>query len=228
MMRATLVNAIAVLFGGGIGLLLQHKISQGLSQNLIRAIGLCVCIIGVSGALNGDFMLLVVSLAIGALIGELLKIEDCLSNFGLWLQKKLPHSKNRHTFSQGFVTASLLFCVGAMSIVGSIESGLNHNYQIIFTKSVLDGISAMILASTFGFGVLFSAMVILIYQGSMELCAGFMQTIVTDALTTQISAVGSVMILGIGFNMAAGAKIKTANLLPSLLVAIGYYCFTHL
>jgi len=223
---ATLVNAAAVLIGGGAGLLFNRKIPRTLCENIMRVIGLCVCVIGISGALSGDFMLMIVSLSLGMLVGELLKIEDALGKAGIWLQKKLTRTKGENTFAQGFVTASLLFCTGAMSIVGSIESGLNHDYRIIFTKSVLDGVSAVIFASTFGFGVLFSAAAILIYQGSIELFAGFLQNVLTDALTTQISAVGSVMILGIGLNMVLGEKskkIKTANLLPGLLFAIGYY-----
>jgi len=218
-----LINAAAVLLGGGIGLLLKGKIPGRFTENIARTIGLCVCIIGIAGAIKGDFMLMTVSLALGAFIGELLHIEDGLNTLGLWMQKKVNRQEENSTFAEGFVAATLLFCVGAMAIVGSIESGLGIDRSIIFTKSVLDGITAMVLASTLGLGVLFSAVAILIYQGSIELFAGYMQSVLAGALVDQISAVGGVMILAIGLNMALNAKIKAANLLPGLLIAAGYY-----
>lgn len=220
---ATLINAAAVLLGGGIGLLFKNKIPENISENVIRAIGLCVCIIGISGAVKGDFMLLVVSLALGCFFGELFKIDDGLNKLGMWLQKKLSRGNDHSSFSEGFVAAVLLFCVGAMSIVGSVNSGLKGDQSIILTKSVLDCVSAMILASTYGIGVLFSAIIIIIYQGGIELFAGYLQNVLTDGLITQISAVGSVMILAIGLNMVLNAKIKVANLLPGILFSVVYY-----
>lgn len=219
----TLINVAAVLIGGGVGLLLKGGIPKNISESIIRAIGLCVCIIGISGAIKGDAMLLVVSLAFGSVTGELLRIEDGLNRLGEMLQKKLVRKGDNSDFAEGFVTATLLFCVGAMAILGSIESGLNGDRNTIMTKSILDGVSAMVLASTFGFGVLFSAAVILVYQGSIELFAGYLQNVLTEELTAQISATGSVMILGIGLNMVLAAKIKVANLLPGLVFAAGYY-----
>jgi len=219
----TLVNAAAVLLGGGIGLLLKGKIPEKFAQNIARAIGLCVCIIGITEAVKGDPMLLVVSLALGTLTGELLHIEDGLNKLGQWLQKTLSRQDENSTFAEGFVAATLLFCVGAMSIIGSIESGLGHSCSIIFTKSILDGVSAMVLASSLGLGVLFSAVVILVYQGSIEFFAGSLKDVLTDTLITQFSAAGGAMILGIGLNMVLNAKIKVANLLPGLLFAAGYY-----
>jgi uncharacterized membrane protein YqgA involved in biofilm formation len=219
----TLINVAAVLLGGTFGLLLKGRIPAKFAETIPRAIGLCVCIIGIAGALKGDFMLLVVALALGTLTGELLRIDDSLNNFGLWLQKKLSGEEENSTFAEGFVVATLLFCVGPMAVLGSIESGLGNDRSIIFTKSILDGTSAMIFASYLGPGVLFSAGVILLYQGSIELFAGFLQKILTEALIVQISAAGGVMILAIGLNMALNAKIKAANLLPGLLFAIAYY-----
>ena len=220
---ATLINVVAVLAGGSTGLLLRGRIPKSISENIARAIGLCVCVIGMSGAIKGDLMLLAVSLALGSFIGELLRIEDCLNNTGVWLQNKLSRKDDDSTFAEGFVAATLLFCVGAMAVVGSIESGLRNDRSIIMTKSILDGVSSMVLASSLGVGVLFSAAVILVYQGGIEFFAGYLQNVLTEGLITQISATGSVMILGIGFNMALGAKIKVANLLPGLVVAAGYW-----
>ncbi|MCL2744279.1 MAG: DUF554 domain-containing protein [Planctomycetaceae bacterium] len=219
----TLINAAAVLLGGGIGLLLKGRIPVHIAGSIFHAIGLCTCVIGVSIAIKGDLMLLVVSLTLGAFIGELLRFEDGLNNFGQWMQNQISRKDNTSKFAEGFVMASLLFCVGAMAIVGSIESGLRGDRSIILMKSILDGISAMIFASTFGAGVLFSAVIILVYQGSIEFFAGYLQNILTTALITQLSATGGVMILGIGLNMVLDAKIKVANLLPGLFVSVGYY-----
>ena len=217
------INAVAILLGGGLGLLLMGRLSDKLAKRMIRAIGLCVAVIGIKGALGGDLMLLVVSMAGGAFIGELLCIDDGLNNVGQWAQKKLSKPGERSTFSEGFVTATLLFCVGAMAVVGSIDSGLRDDQSVVITKSIIDGVSAIILASTLGVGVLFSAVAVLLYQGSLEFFAGFLQNVFTDTLVIQISAIGGVMILGIGLNMVLDAKIKVANLLPALLVAVGYY-----
>jgi len=218
-----LINAVAVVLGGGVGLLLRGRIPGNFADNIIRVIGLCSCVIGVALAIKGDLILVVVSLVLGTAIGELLRIEDGLNKLGQWLQNRMSRKEETSTFSEGFVAASLLFCVGAMAIVGSIESGLGNERNIIFTKSILDGITAMMLASSLGLGVLFSAIPILLYQGSIESCAGALQNVLTDALITEISAVGGVMILGIGLNLVLNAKIKIANLLPGFLIAVGYY-----
>jgi len=222
-MTATLVNALAVLVGGCIGLAFKGRISRKISGSITQALGLCVCVIGISGALKGDFMLLVVSLALGVLTGELIDIDGSLNKFGMFLQRKLNPKDGASTFAEGFVAATLLFCVGAMAIVGSIDSGIRNDQSVIFTKSILDGVSAMVFASSFGYGVLFSAIPILVYQGSIELFAGSLQNVLTTDLVTQVSAAGSVMILGIGINMVLNGKIKVANLLPGLLFAAGYY-----
>ena len=201
----------------------KGKLSQKFSENITRAIGLCICVIGVSGALKGDFMLLVISLTLGALIGEFLDIDGALNKLGLWLQKKISKGNDNSDFAQGFVTATLFVCVGAMAVIGSIDSGLRNDRSIIFTKSILDAVSVMVFASSFGFGVLFSAAAVLVYQGALEFFAGNLQNVLTEVLVTQISAAGSIMILGIGLNMTLKAGIKVANLLPGLVVAAGYF-----
>jgi len=213
---------IAILAGGGLGLLLKGRLTDQFSKSILRAIGLCICIIGISGALRGDVMLLIVSMSLGTFLGELLRIEAGLNRAGEWLQNKISKGKES-SFSEGFITATLLFCVGAMAVVGSIESGLLDDQSVVVTKSIIDAVSAMILASSLGVGVLFSAFAVFLYQGSLELFAGFLQHIFTPALTLQISAVGGVMILGIGMNMVLDAKLRVANFLPGFLVAAGYY-----
>lgn len=229
MIIGAIVNACAILLGGLLGLLLKGKITDNLTQSIIRILGLCVCVIGIAGAIRGDIMLLVVSLALGTLAGELLHIDDGLSRFGLWVQGKLSQGSNDNTFAEGFITTTLLFCVGAMAIVGSIDSGLRDDQNIIFTKSIIDGVSAMIFASSLGVGVLFSAVAVFVYQGTIEFFAAYLQNIFTTELITQISAVGGVMILAIGLNMVLNAKLKVANLLPGFIFAAGYYfLFIHL
>jgi len=218
-----IINAVAILLGGGIGLLFKGKMSDKVSGTVTRAIGLCVCIIGVSSAIYGDIMLLVVSIMLGALVGELVDIDARLTMLGAFLQSKISKKESPSTFAEGFVTATLLFCVGAMAVVGSIEGGLRNDYDIIVTKSIIDATAAMVFASYLGFGVLFSAVTVFIYQGTIEVFAGLLQGVFTDGLITQISAVGGLMILALGFNMALGGKIKVANLLPGLVFAAGYY-----
>jgi uncharacterized membrane protein YqgA involved in biofilm formation len=223
----TLVNVAAVLLGGVIGLLLKGKIPARFADNIIRVIGLCSCVIGISLAIKGDPILLVVSLVLGAFIGELLRIEDGLNKLGEWMQKMASREESKSIFAEGFVVATLLFCAGPMAVIGSIESGLGNDRSVIYTKSILDGVSAMVLASSLGLGVLLSAAAIFVYQGSIELFAGHVQNIMTDTLIVQISATGGVMILGIGLNLAMNAKIKVTNLLPGLLFAAGYYYVFH-
>ena len=218
-----LINAAAILLGGAIGLLFKGKIPKKISGGITRVLGLCVCIIGISGAVNGDMMLLVVSLLMGAITGEFIDIDKRMNNLGLYLQSKLSPKDTESRFAEGFVTTSLLFCVGAMAVVGSIESGLTNDYSTIVTKSILDGVASMVFASYLGFGVLFSALPVLVYQGSIEFFAGYLADVLTGSLVTQISAAGGLMIMALGFNMALDAKIKVANLLPGLLFAAAYY-----
>jgi len=217
------INAIAILIGGGLGLLLMGKISESLAKGMTRAIGLCVCIIGISSALQGDIILMAVSIVIGAFLGELLALDEGINRFGRWVQSKFNRGGTGNSFAEGFVTTTLLFCVGAMAVVGSIDSGLRDDQSVIFTKSVLDGVFSLILASTMGVGVLFSAFPVLIYQGSIEFFAGFLQDVFTDTLVAQIAGVGGLMIFGIGTNTALDTKIKIANLLPGFLIALVYY-----
>jgi len=223
-----LINAGAILFGGLIGLLLKGCIKKDSSKSLMRILGLCTCIIGISGALSGyqHIIALVISLALGTFVGELLRIDDGLNKFGLWVQGKFTRGdQESSTFARGFVEATLLFCVGALAILGPLNSGLRNDYDIIITKSIIDAVATMVLASYLGIGVLLSAFSVLLYQGSIELFAGFFQNIFTSELITLISATGGIMVLGIGFNMVmdSNSKIKIANFLPGFLFSATYY-----
>ena len=225
MVIGAIINAAAIIAGSWAGLAVKGRVNDKFSEGVMKALGLCICVIGINGGLGGDMMLLVTSIAIGTFVGELIKIDAHLNNFGMWVQNKLKKPGENSTFAQGFVTSSLLFCVGAMAIVGSIDSGLRDDQSIIITKSIIDGIASVFLASTLGVGVLFSAFMVLIYQGTIEIFAAGLQDVFTDGMIAQISAVGGIMILGLGVNMALEGKIKVANLLPAFVVAVLYYNF---
>jgi uncharacterized membrane protein YqgA involved in biofilm formation len=233
----TIVNVVAIIAGGIIGVFIKRGLPNRFKDTVVQAIGLSVCMIGISGALQGMFkvieggsidkqytMILIFSLIIGGLIGELINIEDKLDRVGNWFQYRF--AKEGGSFAQGFVTASLVFCVGAMAIVGSLEDGLLGNPSTLFAKSILDGVLSIVLASTMGIGVVFSAVPILIYQGGVTLLAGLVKPLLTDVVILQMSMVGSILILGIGINILEIKKVKVGNLLPAMFVPIAYYVFT--
>ncbi len=229
----TLINVVAVLIGGGAGLLIKKGISERLSDSLLKAIGVAVMFVGISGACEGlltveggqiktrGTMLLIISIILGTLLGEILKIEDRLESLGERLKNKVK-SKDGSNFVEGFVSTTLIFCIGAMAIVGSLNDGLRGDYTMLAAKSVLDCIMALITASTMGVGVLFSAIAVLLYQGSITLLSGLISPILSSELVLNLSFVGSVLIFCIGLNQVFGKKIKTGNMLPALLVPIIY------
>jgi len=231
----TIVNVAAILLGGGAGLVLKNILSKRVTDTVMQGVGLAVIIIGVGGALSASFtvveggissnhiLLMILSLAIGAAAGEGMKIENRLDQFGKFCERRFAKSGESSTFAQGFVTATLLFCVGSMAIVGSLEDGMNGNGSILFAKSVLDGITAMIFASTMGIGVLFSAVFVGVYQGAITVLAVFLAPFLDDAVITQMSLIGSALIMSIGLNMLGIVKIKVGNLLPAIGVPVIYY-----
>ena len=231
----TIVNIFTIIIGGALGLLLKKVLSKRIMDTVMQGIALAVVIVGISGTLSAAFtiidgniigghvLIMIISLALGALIGELLKIEDKLEAFGGYCEKKLTKPDEESTFAQGFVTATLVFCVGSMAIVGSIEDGMNRNSDILIAKSVIDGITAMIFASTMGFGVLFSAITVGIYQGTITLLSVFIAPFFSNTVIMQMSLVGSILIMSIGLNMLKIAKIKTGNLLPAVFIPAIYH-----
>lgn len=234
----TIVNAAAVIVGSILGLVLKFGIPERFKSTIMQAISLSVIFIGTSGVLQGIFkvlnsgridrqyiMLMIFSLVIGGLVGEILRIEDFLDRLGERIKKavsKVIKSENS-TFTEGFVTASLVFCVGAMAIVGSLEDGLNRNFSILFAKSILDGVTSVIFSATLGIGVMFSSVAVLLYQGSITLLAGLLKPLLTDTVVLQMSMVGSVLIFAIGLNMLGVSKIKVGNLLPAIFVPAVWY-----
>lgn len=219
-MNGTLVNGIAIIVGSIIGIVLKSGFIKAKSKAIMGALGLSTLIIGFQGVINyANVLLLIVALALGVLMGEFLKLDDHINHFAYALEKRFAKGSDS-TFAQGFVTASILFGVGAMAIVGSLESGLRQNETILYTKSLLDFISSIVFASTYGWGVLFSAFVIVIYQGTITLLSTFVAPVMTDMMITDISAVGSALIIAIGLNMLEMTKLKLANFLPAIVVMI--------
>ena len=229
----TIVNAAVIIIGAAMGMAVKGGLSKRFQDTIMHGVGLAVMFIGIGGAMAGllssgedggfstqNTMLMVLSLVLGAVVGELLNIDKKLNNLGEWAKTKIPEKFAGKTFVEGFVSASMLFCVGAMAVVGSLEDGLHGDYSILFAKSVLDGISSVIFAASLGIGVMVSAVPVLIYQGAITLLAQFIAPYLSDALISQMSCVGSILIFAIGINMLLDKKIQVANLLPAIFFPI--------
>lgn len=216
-MTGTLINAGAILLGGFIGLFLRRGIPENYSRTVQDALGLLIIVIGIQYGFKADNLALVgLSLAIGAVIGEWRQWEARLEKLGVRLQKAL--GRDESSFVKGFVSATLLFLVGAMGVVGALEDGLTGNHQILLIKSMLDGIFSMLFSASMGIGVLFSAFPVLIYQGSISLGAEVIKPLLTDPMLNNITSLGGIIIAGLGLNMLGLTHIKVGNILPGILV----------
>lgn len=225
-MIATVINAALVLLGSIIGLLLKNKISDRFSAVVTQALALCVLSIGISMVIGTrNTLCIIVCMVLGVMLGEALKIEDRLDGAGEFLRRKLMKNDggNSH-FTEGFVTATLLYCVGAMAITGSIEAGLNHNYSIIVSKGVIDGVTSITFAAAMGVGVAFSIIPLIVYQGAITLLAALVGPYLPAEVITEMSAVGGIAIMGIAVNMLniPNVKIKVGNMLPGIFLPIVY------
>ena len=236
----TLINVATVLTGGLIGLFLKKGISKTMENSLMKALGISTMFIGLSGALagmlavNGNSLdtkgtfLMIISIVLGTFSGELLKIEEGLEKLGEWL-KGLTRDKGDSNFVEGFVTETVVICVGAMAIVGSLEDGLSGDYSVLLAKSILDGVISIIFASTLGIGALFSVIPLFLYQGGITVFAKFIEPFLNaTGVVPDLSYIGSVLIFAIGINLFFGKKIKCANMLPALLVPVIYKTFLFL
>ena len=231
-MTGTLINTAAVIAGGCIGLGVKKGLPEKIDHAVTQMLGLATCVIGMNGLLStmltadpatgaissGGELLLLVSLAAGAVLGELLDIDGRLERLGGRVEKRLGASG----FSRGFISASLLFCVGAMTIVGSLQDGLTGDYRVLLIKSSLDFIAAIVLGASLGMGVPFAALTVLFYQGALTLLAGALQNVLVGDLLNEICMVGYAVVICIGINFFGVVKIKTANLLPALLGPVMY------
>lgn len=226
-MIATVINAALVLVGSILGLLLKNKISDRFSSVVTQALALCVLSIGISMAVGTQNTLcVIICMVLGVMLGEALKIEDRLDGAGEFLRRKLIKNEggSNSRFTEGFVTATLLYCVGAMAITGSIEAGLNHNYSIIVSKGVIDGVTSITFAAAMGIGVAFSILPLMIYQGAITLLAAVVGPYLPPEVITEMSAVGGIAIMGIAVNMlnVPNLKIKVGNMLPGIFLPIIY------
>ena len=226
-MLGTIVNSIAVIVGCLVGLVVKGRLNEKISITVMQGLALCTLYIGISGALKGEnTLIMILSVDIGALIGEIIDIDKRLNNLGEYLESKFNGKKESNvSIAEGFVSASLLFCVGAMAIVGSLESGLSGNHNTLFTKSILDGISSIIFTSSLGIGVIFSSVAVFIYQGGITLGAGLLSGILNDMVIANMSAVGGLLIAGLAFNMLGVTKMRIANLLPAIFLPIIFQIF---
>ncbi len=223
-----IVNTITVIMGSIVGLVLKKQIPEKLTNAVMTVIGLCTIAIGVSGIIKGQNQLvMIISLVLGTVVGTLIDIDGKLSKLGNKLQSQNTKDENNSnqtsTFSQGFVTASLLFCVGAMTIVGSMNAGISGDNEMLYTKSVLDLISSVMLAASLGIGVLFSSAFVLVFQGLLVALSIALGSFLSDFAIAELICAGSVMITALGLNLIGVTKIKVANLLPGL-VFVPFIC----
>jgi hypothetical protein len=219
-MIGTVVNIILVIIGSLLGLLLKKGIPDNIKKTILVGLGLFSCVLGIKMGIEMQRPLVVIlSLICGGVIGEILKIEDFLEGIGARL-KRLAKAQGETSFTEGFVTASLLFCVGPMTILGSIQAGLQNRPDLLFIKSLMDGVSSIILASTLGFGVIFSALTVLIIQGGLTLLARQFHFLTNPAYINDFASVGGIMIFAIGIKLLGIKPIKVGNFLPALIIVV--------
>lgn len=228
-MIAAIVNAVLVLVGSVLGIVCRRWINERISAAITRGLALCVMLIGIMSAIGTENTLcVIICLVVGIIIGEALRIEERVDKLGESLKRRVVKADggDNARFTEGFVTATLLFCVGSMAIVGSIEAGINHDYSIIFSKSIIDCVSAITFAAAMGFGVAFSALGVLVYQGLITLLAIWVGPYLPTEVITEMSAVGGLLIMGLAFNMLGvmkqGQSIRVANMLPAVFLPILY------
>ena len=238
MLTGTIVNALAILAGSVAGILLSRlagrfssvlpasaiKLGERLQTIIMQGVALCVLYLGISGSLEGQNTLItILSMVLGAILGEALDLDRRMQSLGNWVQRRTERLLPAHgkvSVSEGFVTASLLFCVGAMAIVGALQDGLTGDHSTLFAKALLDGISAIIFGASLGIGVSFSAVAVFLYQGIIALLASFLSPFLGDAVIAEMTCVGSLLILVLGTNLLNVTKIKVMNLVPAVFFPI--------
>lgn len=226
-MLGTIVNCLAIMAGSSVGLLFKQGIPERFRHTVMQAVGLSVVLVGLKTALGcDDLLIIIISLAIGSLAGEWMGIESRLEQLGGFLEARF--SKKSGGFAAGFVTASLMYCVGSMAIVGSLESGLSGNHATLYAKSCLDGIVSIIFSSSMGIGVFFSAGAVFLYQGAITLLASVLKPFLVPAVISQMSGVGGLLILGLGMNMLREKKVKVGNMLPAIFIPLLYFALQQL
>jgi hypothetical protein len=223
MLTGTLVNTGTVIAGSLIGILLGNILPERLRDTVMKGLGLCTLFIGISGMLGGENALItIISMAVGAVIGELLDLDGHLNHFAETLEKRFQRKSGGPSLAEGFVTASLVFCVGAMTVVGALNDGLTGNHEMLFTKSTLDFVSAMIFASSMGIGVMMAAAAVFVIQGGIACLASFLAPLLQQdpSVIPEMTVVGSVLIMGLGLNILGITKLKIMNYLPAIFLPI--------
>jgi uncharacterized protein len=221
-MTGTLINTATVIVGASLGTLLGDRLPDRIRKTVMCGIGLVTLVLGMQMALTtGNILVVLASIIAGGILGEWWRIEDRLNSLGKTLERKASRfpALTRGDFTKGFVTASLVFCVGPMTFLGSIEDGLTGSYRLLAIKSMLDGFAGFAFAASMGFGVVFSAITVLLFQGSITLGASFFQSVLTDPMIVEMTATGGVVIVGIGFLLLDIKKMKVANFLPAIFIA---------
>lgn len=228
-MLSVLVNTIAVLAGSLIGILFRNRLKESLRNSVMKALGLCTILIGVMSAIQTkELLCIILCMVLGTILGELLKIDDGIEHAGDAIKAKLLKGKASNSglesFTDGFVSACILFCIGSMTIVGSLEAGIRHNYSIIYAKSMMDFVSSMAFGAAMGFGVTCSAAFVLVFQGALVLLAGWIGSALSDAVVTEMSAAGGVILIGMALNLlgCSRERIRVANMLPAIFLPILY------
>lgn len=221
-MIATFVNCATVIVGSLIGLLLHRKINDSFKHVVYVGAGMISLILGIRmGLQTTQIVFMALALILGGILGEWWNVEGGILRFGEFLKKRFANRDSEKDFAGGFLNASVIFCVGAMTLVGAFQAGADGNYELILTKSVMDGFMAIMLTAAMGIGVAFSAITILVYQGGITLLAGVLQPLVNELLMDELTAVGGVLVIMIGLNLLGISKLKTANYIPALLITIG-------
>ena len=229
----TIINVAAIAAGGVVGLIGGKWLSERCQETLIRSMGICVMVVGLAGALeqmltveggkltSGGTMMLVISMALGGLFGEILNLDKRMEGFGRWLREKSGNGKD-HQFLDAFITATMTVCIGAMAIVGAVEDGIHGNYTILAAKALMDFVIILVMASSMGKGCIFSAIPVGLFQGSVTILARLVEPLLTVTALSNLSLVGSVLIFCVGVNLIWKNTIRVANLLPALIVAVAY------
>ncbi|WBW49940.1 DUF554 domain-containing protein [Peptoniphilus equinus] len=222
-MFGVIINSLGIILGSTLGLVIGQRFSKELQDQIMTILGLGVFVIGLQGALSGGSVtVMIVSCVVGLLIGHALQLETRLNQLAFGLTARVVKNGDSAKVAEGFITTSLMFCVGSMSIIGSLNAGLLHSYDVLYVKTALDSISAIIFASALGVGVVFSSVSLFIYQSFLVAISGFLEPIMTESMLTEIATVGGLLIMAIGCNMLKITTIKNANLIPAILIPVLY------
>lgn len=220
-MIGVIVNTVAVIIGSLIGMLFNKGIPEKISSAITIGLGLATTFVGISGALEGsNILVVIISITLGAIIGTIIDIDKQLNRFGSFVEVKFARENGKTSVAQGFVTASLVFCVGAMTIVGSLNAGIKGDNTMLFTKSLLDFMISIVFSCTMGIGVMLSALFVFVFQGSIALLSGVVAPLLSEAVIAEMTCTGSILVFAIGTNLAGLSKFKVANYLPAIFFPI--------